>query len=350
MEESIDILFVGYSLAVGGAEKKLLETAEYFVRKGKQIKILLIKDVIELPVPKILQNEILIYDDGFSLKSLKTIRKTIQTYNPQVIFGFLGHINVMLGMLKYKFPNTLFVGRENATYSVYFEEKDKISSLILKKLYKKYLNQLDRIIFQSNYAKEEAIDLFSISDKKTYVLNNPLPQVKTRKTRSRSNDTIRLLSVGRLEKVKNQKDMIKVLSLLPSNYELIFVGDGSQLDALKELSKKLGVHDRVKFEGYQSNVEDYYLNSDLLLLTSYRETYPNVVLEATAHGLYTVSYSMPGGIYDIIIPRLNGELVEMFDIQGLRDHIINSPGQVCIPNHFKSLNEYYKNLSQLLEK
>jgi glycosyltransferase involved in cell wall biosynthesis len=45
--------------------------------------------------------------------------------------------------------------------------------------------------------------------------------------------------------------------------------------------------------GFKLNVEDFYQNSSVLMLTSQFEGYPMVVAEALSHGLPVVSFEMP---------------------------------------------------------
>lgn len=64
-----------------------------------------------------------------------------------------------------------------------------------------------------------------------------------------------LLYIGRLEKVKHPDHVIKVLAVVRKNgYDVkaLFVGDGTILDELRDLSGKTGVKDHVVFAGNQN--------------------------------------------------------------------------------------------------
>ena len=55
-------------------------------------------------------------------------------------------------------------------------------------------------------------------------------------------------------------------------------------------------------------------NADLFLFGSYYEGFPNVLLEAGAHGIPVIAFNVPGGITEIIMQNESGLLVEDNDI------------------------------------
>ena len=67
--------------------------------------------------------------------------------------------------------------------------------------------------------------------------------------------------------------------------ELWIVGDGEQRQALEELCYPLPVTRYVKFFGWQENVEKFYRQADVFLLTSNSEGWGLAVVEAAAQGL-----------------------------------------------------------------
>ena len=66
-----------------------------------------------------------------------------------------------------------------------------------------------------------------------------------------------------------------------------------------------------------SGMED----ADLFLMGSYYEGFPNVLLEAGAHGIPVIAFNAPGGIAEIITGKENGLLVDDNDIIGFADSI-----------------------------
>lgn len=71
-------------------------------------------------------------------------------------------------------------------------------------------------------------------------------------------------------------------------YALMIVGDGPDLNRLKELAKNIGVEDRCLFVGNKSNGYRYLKYADVFLLCSYAEGFPLALIEASAYGIPAV--------------------------------------------------------------
>ncbi len=122
----------------------------------------------------------------------------------------------------------------------------------------------------------------------------------------------RLLAVGRLGEEKRFANLIEVFAtLLPDfpGWELVVLGDGPQRQSLHGLIMRLGLSDVVFLPGHVGNLGDWYRSADLFALTSRFEGFPNVLLEALAHGLPAVSVDCDTGPRDIIRPGVDGMLV-----------------------------------------
>jgi glycosyltransferase involved in cell wall biosynthesis len=104
-----------------------------------------------------------------------------------------------------------------------------------------------------------------------------------------------LVSVGFLTPRKGHDIAIRAMRQL-SDTQLVVIGDGEQLGALKSLALQCGVSDRVRFVGAmpQSQLRDYYGAADALVLMSDREGWANVLLESMACGTPVVATNVWG--------------------------------------------------------
>jgi len=111
-------------------------------------------------------------------------------------------------------------------------------------------------------------------------------------------DQITFLFVGRLTKQKNWKVLLEGLAKIKirQGWELLVCGRGEDEDAFKALSVDLGINHRVKMLGFREDVYSIMANSDLLILPSWHEGMPNVVLEAMSIGLPSVVSNIPAHI------------------------------------------------------
>ena len=69
--------------------------------------------------------------------------------------------------------------------------------------------------------------------------------------------------------------MAEILKEVP-NAKLIIIGSEPS-DNLKNLIKKLKIENSVKYLGYTTNIEEFYLNTSVLLVPSICDAYPMVI-------------------------------------------------------------------------
>ena len=110
-----------------------------------------------------------------------------------------------------------------------------------------------------------------------------------------------LVSIGFLNKNKNYKVVINALSLLQNSVDVHYIicGEGSEKERLTKLAKKLGVFERIHFLGYRTDVFEIIKASDLVIVPSFREGVPRVILEAMNLGIPCIG-SDTRGIRELI--------------------------------------------------
>jgi UDP-glucose:(heptosyl)LPS alpha-1,3-glucosyltransferase len=89
--------------------------------------------------------------------------------------------------------------------------------------------------------------------------------------------------------------------------QLVVLGDGD-IAGYRRRAEQLGVAERVRFLGRQSQMRRYYRAGDLFVLPTIYEPFPNVNLEAMACGLPVITTATAGGA-DIVQAGVNGALI-----------------------------------------
>jgi len=120
-----------------------------------------------------------------------------------------------------------------------------------------------------------------------------------------------LLSLGRITAIKACDIQLLALHELKKrgrHVQLVMVGDGDSLPALKQMAEELDISSLVQFEGFQKNVEYYYRRANLFLVTSYHETFCLSLCEAMLFKLVCIS-AATGGPTEIINHGENGYFV-----------------------------------------
>jgi len=123
--------------------------------------------------------------------------------------------------------------------------------------------------------------------------------------------------VGRLVKDKGINEMIKAFELLQKEYKaikLLLVGDyESDLDPLHPNTlESIKNNDSILTVGFQNDVRPYLAIASTLVFPSYREGFPNVVMQAGAMGLPSIVSNI-NGCNEIIEENVNGFIIPVKD-------------------------------------
>ena len=116
-----------------------------------------------------------------------------------------------------------------------------------------------------------------------------------KKSKWETGSKLKMITVGRLSKKKNTESIILSLVKLKDKiplFHLDIIGDGEEMDRLKEITSKLSLNDKVTFHGNKNHrqVLDILSKSHLFLFpTNVKEGFPKVMVEAMACGLPTIA-------------------------------------------------------------
>jgi glycosyltransferase involved in cell wall biosynthesis len=115
------------------------------------------------------------------------------------------------------------------------------------------------------------------------------------RTARRPHDACRVLFAGRLCRTKGVMELIQGfagLGLEPARLRI--AGSGPQRNELEALAKRLGLADRLEFLGPVSCIIPQLRWADVLVLPSYVEGIPRIVMEAFAAGVPVIASDIPG--------------------------------------------------------
>jgi len=178
----------------------------------------------------------------------------------------------------------------------------------------------DAIITVCNALRDEVVGM-GIDSERVVSLRNGVDLELFRPIERTPNDMFTLLAVGHLVPVKAQDLIIGALPLLPG-VRLVLAGDGPDRAKLEALARDLKVTDRVTFLGAvpQAQLRGHYGNADALVLSSSREGWANVLLEAMACGTPVVA-SRVYGTPEVVAAPEAGVLMAERSCQGVADAV-----------------------------
>ena len=322
------LIFI-HSLSSGGAERVTVNLANHWAEMGWQITIVTLAskelDFYDLHpcVRRIALNHasessnpiVAIFNN---IKRLTSLRKALCKNKSDITLGMMSTVNILLclavvGLRDIKvivseriYPPMLPIGR--------------VWELLRRLVYPR----ADRVVMQTN----KGLDWFrqEIPKARGAVIPNPIsnfmPVSEPKLTPEKwvKSDRKLLLAAGRFSEQKRFDQLLQAFAeIAPTNldWDLVILGEGSLRPELERLLQALRLVDRVHLPGRAGNVGDWYNRTDLYVMSSHFEGFPNTLAEAMAHGCAAVSFDCDTGPRDIIRHNIDGLLVPADDIAGL---------------------------------
>ena len=145
------------------------------------------------------------------------------------------------------------------------------------------------------------------------VIPNIIKENKSGKISNLNNRQI--ISVGRLEDVKDFYTLILVFSVIVKkypNYILKIIGEGSMREKLEEQIKKCNLQKNVILTGRrtENEINNELIKSDVFVLTSKSESFSLVLCEAMNFGVPCIAFDVDVGPREIIQDGKNGFLIK----------------------------------------
>lgn len=143
-----------------------------------------------------------------------------------------------------------------------------------------------------------------------------------------------ILMVSAFREQKDQKTLIRALSLLPETYRLNFAGGGEArlIEECKTLAKEIGVEERVCFLGVRRDVPELLRGADVVVLSSHYEGLSLSSLEGMASGRPFIASDVEGlrdivGGYGVLFPHedaqaLAGEIRKLCEDEGYCKEVV----------------------------
>ncbi|TWU56874.1 Alpha-D-kanosaminyltransferase [Rubripirellula tenax] len=131
----------------------------------------------------------------------------------------------------------------------------------------------------------------------------------------------RLVFIGRLDEQKGTHLLVEAAKMLKDGgceFELVMVGDGPFRGELENMIRRYGLESNVRLAGWQNDVEvrQSLLDSRALVLSSFAEGLPVVIMESLAMGRPVISTNI-AGVAELVQPGVCGWLVPAGAIEPL---------------------------------
>lgn len=353
--ENIKILFITVDVSGGGAERMLFNIIESL--DSKIDKELLIttdqKPSVETPIKHISLGET--HASKAILKIIRHVKKT----EPDYIFttsSSLGYIIVLAKFyMKYvlkKVPK-IIIRCAVPPSEVYSKS---LKSKILKHIIRLTYNKADLIISQTDFMKRDLINSYKLKEHKIQTIRNIinksfLDQMGAVESPSEySKDNFNIVAVGALYSVKGFDILIEAMQdivVINPKVKLYILGEERYERGYKQflevLISKNNLENNVFLLGYKYNPYPYIKYSNLLVMSSRKEGFPNVVLEAL-HFMTPVLVTDCVDWKEIVVEGINGYIAKKDNVDSLKRFLTKAISTNFIPSRIKIENYDYNSL------
>lgn len=190
---------------------------------------------------------------------------------------------------------------------------------------RRYFDRADAIVAVSHGVADDLCENWNVSPERVKVIYNPafdsrfleMSDAPAPHPWLADKPSPVIIAAGRLHVVKGFDILLQAFARLRARLEarLIILGEGPERKNLEALVSALGLNADVALPGRVSHVAPWFVRADCFALSSRREGFGNVLVEALAAGLPIVATRCPSGPDEILDQGRWGVLVDVGDIQ-----------------------------------
>lgn len=325
------LYFICSNIALPGGTERALSTTIKLLNSVNDIKLFVISlstsendtpyfkvdaDIIHCSLGPL--RESLIGKFSWYKKAMLTLNSVLRdSTHADAIFSYGHNVSLILPFITTK-------ARRYACEHINFHSIPKFSRLCMQLCY----HYLDGVIALSKTAMEKLKNL----NKTIHIIPNSIPfdvnDISLEKEKT-------IIMVGRISPEKGYDRVVAIAKELRDRipqWKIEIWGDGPDYNEIYNLYKKEKIDDYLILKGSTKDITEVYSRSSLLIMTSYTEALPMVIIEANAYGIPVVAYECEGAI-ELISEGVNGYVVDDNDYMQFADRIMQV---ISEDNRYKS--------------
>jgi glycosyltransferase involved in cell wall biosynthesis len=248
-------------------------------------------------------------------RRIRAIRAALSSSRPDVIISFLDVVNLLVIASSRGLGVPVVVSERNDPTA--HEELDRLRTLLRPVLYRRAA----AVVVQTHAVAEWAQG-FLPADRVFRIPNPVYPPPASPEADFVPPARPVVTGLGRLHQQKGFDLLMRAFAACAAHrpgWHLAILGEGNQRDRLERLAVELGIRERVALPGTVRHPVAALQRSDLFVLSSRYEGFPNALLEAMSCGLPVVSFDCPSGPSEIVRHGVDGLLVPPQDEKALAE-------------------------------
>jgi glycosyltransferase involved in cell wall biosynthesis len=321
------VTLVAASLGPGGAERVISTMADHWAAAGRSVTLVTLSssagDFYSLsPRVERVALDLLGSSSGIlgaiRANSLRVtrLRRALLTSHPDAVISFGDSTNCL----------TLLAAMGTGLRIIVSERSDprrlpigRSWAALRRRLYPRAL----AVVVQTHRVAPWAREF--VPEQRVHVIPNfvRVPKVKAARG-SGANGARQVAAVGRLSSEKGFDLLLRAFARCAQRHpewSLVIAGDGPSRRQLEVQAADAGLAERVHFPGLVRDVDTLLARSDLFVLSSRFEGFPNVLVEAMSVGLAPVAFDCDSGPAEIIRNGVDGVLVPPEDVDALSNEL-----------------------------
>ncbi|HEY0897511.1 MAG TPA: glycosyltransferase [Sphingobacteriaceae bacterium] len=314
------VYFVLSSLNAGGAERVFWLLSQNFDKTLYDVNLVLLNSRAGFFSSELKDVRVIDLKTGKASRSFFKLYRLFKKEKPYAVYTTGGHISALVGLISFFIPIPHLIARPSNVAEVIRFKGPK--SRFLSFFNRLFYNRFDTVVCQSEEIRSSVRTKYRESTR-IVIIPNPVIPTDLIKKDAPAPEMRKLINVARLTRQKGHERLIRMMAELPAGYRLDIAGDGPLKEEITGQVRTLNLGDRVKILGLVNGIPELLAGYDLMVLPSYVEGFPNVVIESLSVGIPVVAFEV-GGISALIRDGFNGYIVEQGDLAAFKDRVIRA--------------------------
>lgn len=325
------ILIVISSLGAGGAERAASNLTMSFpenwdidilLNNGKRIEYPYRGKLLTLELDGENNMSSLIFHLKLLYKRVKKLRELKKTGKYDACISFMDSANIANILSGNKYTKVI-----GSVHTNVHKQGDELPQyrLTVNPLIRLLYNRADVIVAVSSGIRKVLIEDFGLRDDKVVTIENGCDRSTLRQQADEvwdaEDDLLigkkMIVNVGRLSEAKGQWHLIRAFSRVIEKEKdaiLLILGAGPFENYLKQVSRELGIQEKIIFKGFVRNPYKYITKADVFVMPSLYEGYPYAMTEAVCLGIPCIATDFQTGAREILAPELADSMKEIKEV------------------------------------
>jgi GalNAc-alpha-(1->4)-GalNAc-alpha-(1->3)-diNAcBac-PP-undecaprenol alpha-1,4-N-acetyl-D-galactosaminyltransferase len=319
LEKPLRLTLVISCLSSGGAERVMSFLANQWASTGRQVTLITLDTrendaypldprIERIGLDALAESPTFLHALGSNYSRVRKLRRAIRDARPDVVISFIDSMNILtlFATLGMRVPVVISPRVDPRQHRI-----GAVWSLMRRLVYPRAA----AVVMQTQDAEQWMRQRLN---RRATTIPNPLASDTQRIEHNAKRNLV--LAAGRLTPQKGFDLLLRAFAAVAKEFpdwQLTIAGEGEERGRLESLVQELSLCGRVLFPGKVADLSTLFAESDLFVLSSRYEGFPNVLLEAMAAGLAVIAFDARSGPADIIRNGIDGVLVENIDPESL---------------------------------